>query len=114
MRRRSSSTTRASRSRASPTATGKPLDYKVGATDENLGAPLAIALRPDTNRLIIHYKSAPDAGALQWLTPEQTAGKKQPYLFSQGQAIENRSWIPTQDSPGIRQTWEATIRVAGR
>ena len=60
---------------------------------------------------IIKYKSAPDAGALQWLTPEQTAGKKQPYLFSQGQAIENRSWIPTQDSPGIRQTWEATIRV---
>jgi aminopeptidase N len=89
----------------------KPLDYKVGASDPTLGAPLAIALRPDTKRLIINYKSAPDAGALQWLTPEQTAGKKHPYLFSQGQAIENRSWIPTQDSPGIRQTWEATIRV---
>ena len=92
-------------------ASGQPLDYKVGAADEKLGAPLAIALRPDTERLIIKYKSAPDAGALQWLTPEQTAGKKHPYLFSQGQAIENRTWIPTQDSPGIRQTWEATIRV---
>jgi len=89
----------------------KPLDYKVGAADETLGAPLAIALRPDTKRLIIAYKSAPDAGALQWLTPDQTVGKKKPYLFSQGQAIENRSWIPTQDSPGIRQSWEATIRV---
>ncbi|HEX6218756.1 MAG TPA: M1 family metallopeptidase [Sphingomicrobium sp.] len=90
---------------------GQPLDYKVGASDEKLGAPLSIALRPDTKRLVIAYKSAPDAGALQWLTPEQTAGKKQPYLFSQGQAIENRSWIPTQDSPGIRQSWEAKIRV---
>jgi leukotriene-A4 hydrolase len=90
---------------------GQPLQYKVGAADPKLGAPLAVTLGPDTKRLIIKYKSAPDAGALQWLTPEQTAGKKKPYLFSQGQAIENRTWIPTQDSPGIRQTWEATIRV---
>ena len=34
-----------------------------------------------------------------------------PYLFSQGQAINNRSWIPTQDSPGIRQSWTASITV---
>jgi leukotriene-A4 hydrolase len=90
---------------------GEPLQYKVGAADPKLGAPLTVTLRPDTERLVIRYKSAPDAGALQWLTPEQTAGKTKPYLFSQGQAIENRSWIPTQDSPGIRQTWEATIHV---
>jgi aminopeptidase N len=92
-------------------AAGQPLEYKVGASDENLGAPLAIALRPDTKRIVIRYKSAPEAAALQWLTPQQTAGKKHPYLFSQGQAIENRTWIPTQDSPGVRQSWEATIRV---
>jgi aminopeptidase N len=88
---------------------GKPLDYKVGADDPELGAPLAIALRPDTEKIVIRYRSAPDAAALQWLTPEQTAGKKHPYLFSQGQAILNRTWIPTQDSPGIRQTWSARI-----
>jgi aminopeptidase N len=90
---------------------GQPLPFKLGVADEHLGAPLAVALRPDTRRLVIRYKSAPDAPALQWLTPEQTAGKKQPYLFSQGEAINNRSWIPTQDSPGIRQSWEAVIRV---
>jgi len=90
---------------------GKPLQWNLGAADPNLGAPLPVTLNPDTKRLVVKYRSAPDAGALQWLTPEQTAGKKKPYLFSQGQAIENRSWIPTQDSPGIRQTWEATIRV---
>ena len=90
---------------------GRSLEWKVGAGDERLGAPLAVTLRPDTRRLVIKYRSAPDAGALQWLTPEQTAGKKRPYLFSQGQSIENRSWIPTQDSPGIRQSWEAKIRV---
>lgn len=90
---------------------GDPLRFSIGASHANLGAPMSIELRPDTDRILITYKSAPDAGALQWLTPAQTAGKKHPYLFSQGQAIENRSWIPTQDSPGIRQTWDATIRV---
>ena len=92
-------------------ASKQPLQYKVGATDPNLGAPLTVALKPDTKRIVIRYKSAPDAGALLWLTPQQTAGKKLPFLFSQGESIENRSWIPTQDSPGIRQSWEATIHV---
>ena len=96
----------------SVTDAGKdPLQWRVGAKDPNLGAPLSIALKPDTKRILIRYKSAPDAGALLWLTPEQTAGKKAPFLFSQGESIENRSWIPTQDSPGIRQSWEATIHV---
>ena len=90
---------------------GKPLQYTVGAKDPNLGSPLQVTLQPDTQRLVIKYKSAPEAGALQWLTPQQTAGKKLPFLFSQGESIENRSWIPTQDSPGIRQSWEATIHV---
>ena len=92
------------------TAKGAPLQYKVGAVYEILGAPLEIAIG-DARRIVITYKSAPNAGALQWLTPAQTAGKQQPYLFSQGYAIENRTWIPTQDSPGIRQTWEAKITV---
>ena len=89
---------------------GQPLPYKVGAADPNLGAPLSIAMG-DKRKIVIRYKSAPDAPALQWLTPEQTAGKKHPYLLSQGEAIANRSWIPTQDSPGIRQSWEAQVTV---
>ena len=92
-------------------ASNHPLPFKIGAKDPNLGSPLTIALQPDTKRIVITYKSAPDAGALLWLTPAQTAGKKAPFLFNQGEAIENRSWIPTQDSPGIRQTWEAAIHV---
>ena len=92
------------------TLDGKALPYAVGAVDEQLGAPLTIQIG-DAKKILIRYKSAPDSGALQWLSPEQTAGKKHPYLFSQGQSIENRSWIPTQDSPGIRQSWEAKISV---
>jgi leukotriene-A4 hydrolase len=90
---------------------GQKLSWTVGAANKDLGAPLSIALRPDTKRIVIHYESAPNAGALLWLTPEQTAGKKAPFMFSQGEAIENRTWIPTQDSPAIRQTWEARVTV---
>jgi aminopeptidase N len=90
---------------------GKALGWKVGAADPNLGAPLSIAIGADTKQIVINYKSAAEADALQWLTPEQTAGKKYPFLFSQGESILNRSWIPTQDSPGIRQSWEAKISV---
>ena len=85
------------------TADGRPLPYKVGAVDPILGAPLTVQIGA-ARKIVIRYASAPDSAALQWLSPEQTAGKKHPYLLSQGQAIENRSWIPTQDSPGIRQT----------
>lgn len=91
-------------------AQNRPLPYNIGAVDKVHGAPLTITLNGQRT-VKIAYASVPGAKALQWLSPEQTAGKKQPYLFSQGEAILNRSWIPTQDSPGIRQTWDATINA---
>ena len=89
----------------------KPLRYTVGAHDKELGSALRVDIPAGTRRIAIRYRTKPGASALQWLAPELTAGKKQPYLFSQGQPINNRSWIPTQDSPGIRQTWSATLTV---
>ncbi|MBB3765019.1 M1 family metallopeptidase [Sphingomicrobium lutaoense] len=91
-------------------ADGEPLAYEVGEEDETLGAPISVKIG-DARRIVIDYVSAENSTALQFLSPEQTAGGRHPFLLSQGQAIENRSWIPTQDSPGIRQTWEAKIRV---
>ncbi|CAA9364035.1 MAG: Peptidase M1, membrane alanine aminopeptidase, partial [uncultured Gemmatimonadetes bacterium] len=92
-------------------ASGRPLQYALGAADSILGRPLEIAIAQGTRRIVVRYQTSPQAGALQWLTPVQTAGKRHPYLFSQGQAILTRSWIPTQDSPGIRQTYSARITV---
>jgi aminopeptidase N len=87
---------------------GRALPFAIGAADRAKGAPLTIQ-HGGAKRIRLSYLSAPNAEALQWLNPAQTAGKRQPFLFSQGQAILNRSWIPTQDSPGVRQTWDARI-----
>ncbi len=92
------------------TAGGAPLPFALGTADAILGRSLTVTTGK-AKRIVVHYRSGPDAAALQWLTPQQTAGGKSPFLFSQGQAILNRTWIPTQDSPGIRQTWEARIVV---
>lgn len=84
--------------------------HTIGAVHPDHGAPLTIAITPDVRTLTIAYETSPDAGALQWLGAQQTASGK-PYLFSQGESILTRSWVPTQDSPGIRQSWEARIVV---
>ena len=75
------------------------------------GQELAITLAPETRSVRIEYRTRPAAAALQWLTPEQTAGGKRPFLFTQSQAILARTWVPCQDSPGVRMTYNATIRV---
>lgn len=87
---------------------GKALPFTVGADQPGKGAPVTVSMGAN-RKIVVTYKTRPGAEALQWLAPEQTAGGAHPYLFSQGQPTLNRSWIPTQDSPGIRQTWEARI-----
>lgn len=90
---------------------GRPLQFALGSLDSVRGRPLTVSLRPGVDHIVITYRTSPEAAALQWLSPAQTAGKQHPYLFSQGQAILTRTWIPTQDSPGIRQTYTARITV---
>lgn len=94
-------------------AQGRPLRHELGAVDAIKGQALTVHLPAfvgdETQKIVIDYATRPDAAALQWLTPQQTAGGQKPYLFSQGQAILTRTWVPTQDSPGIRQTYSARI-----
>lgn len=89
----------------------KPTTFKLGPVDPILGSELLIELPAGADRVAIEYKTSPEASGLQWVDPEQTAGGKHPFLYSQSQAIHGRTWIPCQDSPGVRVTFKATVRV---
>ena len=95
----------------SVTVDGKEVEFTLGEEKEIFGQPLTIPIKGTSKKVVIAYSTSPDAEALQWLNPSQTAGKSHPYLFTQGQAILTRTWIPIQDSPGIRISYEATISV---
>ena len=92
-------------------AEGRPLAFALGEPDPVLGRALRVALTPGTARVVVEYETDPEGDGLFWLRPEQTAGGRAPFVFSQGQAILTRSWLPTQDSVGLRQTYEARITV---
>lgn len=90
---------------------GNELKFTIGEEKEFMGSPLIIEITPDTKKVAIEYSTSPEAEALQWLNPMQTAGKNHPFLFTQSQAILARTWVPVQDSPGIRFTYTADVTV---
>ncbi len=90
---------------------GKECVFTLSEKDSILGQALHIQIDKKASELTIYYQSAPNAKALQWLNPKQTAGKKQPFLFTQSQAILARTWLPCQDSPGVRFSYSAKVKV---
>lgn len=90
---------------------GEKTTFTVGDYDEMMGSAMSIDIKPETKRVKIFYKTVPESQALQWLNPQQTAGKEHPYLFTQGQAILTRTWIPCQDTPSKRITYSADVQV---
>ena len=92
-------------------AQDNPIEFSLGAADPVLGSKLSLMLPAGIKTVKIRYRTAPDASALQWLEPAQTAGGKHPYLFSQCQAIHTRSILPLQDTPSRRITYKAKLTV---
>ena len=91
-----------------PHVSSSKAPFHFGKSDPILGTPLIIRVPEDALEVIIQYKTTKASEALQWL-PET---EKQPkFFFTQSQAILARTWIPLQDSPSVRITYEAVIEV---
>ncbi|MEZ5055694.1 MAG: M1 family metallopeptidase [Saprospiraceae bacterium] len=85
--------------------------FSLGPEKEDLGRSLAISITPATKWVKVYYKTGQACPALLWLEPSQTLGKQLPLLFSQGQPNLTRSWIPCQDTPGVKFTYNAKVQV---
>ena len=92
-------------------ADGKDTYFSLGKFNKDLGNVLKIKIKPETESITVFYNTTNKTEALQWLKPQQTADKTAPFLFTQGQAILTRTWIPIQDSPQVRITYNAQIKV---
>ncbi|MDX1525561.1 MAG: M1 family metallopeptidase [Pseudidiomarina maritima] len=87
----------------------QPTKFSLGDVHPSLGQELIVDIGSTATKVRIHYHTATTASGLQWLTPAQTAGKKHPFMFSQSQPIHSRSWIPIQDTPALRLTYNARL-----
>lgn len=87
------------------TVDGQLSSWETGKNDPVLGAYLRIPIGPSAKKISIEYNTAPDAAALLWVE------KPSVFLFTQSQAILARTWIPCQDSPGVRFTYDAQVEV---
>jgi leukotriene-A4 hydrolase len=83
--------------------------FTLDKLDAEKGQAMHIALASQPGKVRIHYRTAPTATALQWLKPVQTMSGKRPFMFSQSQNINARSWVPVQDTPAVRFTYSARI-----
>lgn len=91
------------------------LSYDCSVKDDSFGTKLEITI-PETevgksSTIRVYYETSPDSSALQWLSPEQTAGGVHPYLYSHSQAIHARALLPCQDTPSVKTPYTASIRA---
>lgn len=89
-----------------------PVNFTVSDHIKDIGAKLTVDLPTKTSDNVIVsivYKTSPKASGLQWLKPEQTRSKNQPYMYSQWHAIHARSIFPCQDTGAVKFTFNAEV-----
>ena len=93
------------------TAAGHDVPSELADNDPIFGSRLRLNLPERTQEITIEFETTDGSTALDWLAPEQTAGRRLPYLYSQCQPHHARSIFPCQDSPRARFRFTAAITV---
>uniref|UniRef100_A0A8C0HDK8 Arginyl aminopeptidase n=2 Tax=Chelonoidis abingdonii TaxID=106734 RepID=A0A8C0HDK8_CHEAB len=96
-----------------PTGTPRPLRVRERSLRRTTARRCALPARPRARRgkcLALEHRTT-HGRRVCWLTPEQTAGKQKPYMYTQGQAVLNRSFFPCFDTPAVKSTYSATVKV---
>ncbi len=89
-----------------------PFEYITGMKNEQLVITLDHATRyNEVLEIRIEYKTSPDATAVNWVPENQTLSGDLKYMYTQCEAIQCRSIVPIQDSPAVKSTFNATLRV---
>ena len=96
--------------------TGDDLEYIIDTQYEldGIGVPLKIYKtfnQDDDITILIKYSTTKDGMSIDWLEPEQTAGKVYPFMYSQGESILNRELFPNQDTPDVKTPVSVSITV---
>jgi len=91
----------------------REIKFHIGPWDNDsiIGQPLRVVTNPAYKNINIYYQTTKNSAALDWLEPNQTEGKRHPFLYTQGEPILTRTWIPLQDTPGNRFTYTAEVKV---
>ncbi|MDB5190364.1 MAG: hypothetical protein JWN49_690 [Parcubacteria group bacterium] len=87
---------------------GSSIPFELGEPEKVRGQRLSFVV-PENKIVSITYKTAPTASGLQWMDAALAGG--QPLVYTQGEAINARSYVPCQDTPSIKFTAKYSIRV---
>ena len=95
---------------------GKAFEYQVTPPNKNHGDQLHIyfnspLMKGKSLDIVIDYHTNSKQTAVSWLEPEQTLGKKFPFMFTQCEAIYCRSIVPLQDTPSVKFTFDLHIKT---
>ena len=76
------------------------------------GKALVVSLpQGELSKICVRYETTEKSTAIQWLTKEQTTGKRHPLCFTQSQAICGRSLLPCQDTPSVKSPFSIHVTV---